>query len=89
MPEDSSQRQIVSNAKAQQMVDLIIKNEEEYELALKRIEKLMDAEAGTPEGDELVRLTDMVEAYEDEHYPIDPPDPVALAEFRKEQNQKK
>ncbi len=46
----------------------------------------MDAEAGTPEEDELVRLTDIVEAYEDEHYPIDPPDPVALAEFRKEQS---
>jgi len=71
------------------MANLIIKTEEEYEIVLKRIEKLMDAEAGTPEGDELVRLADIVEAYEDEHYPIDPPDPVALAEFRREQSLEK
>ncbi len=71
------------------MPHLRIKTEEEYERALKRIEELMDAEAGTPEEDELVRLTDIVEAYEEEHYPIDPPDPVALAEFRREQSMKK
>lgn len=70
------------------MADLFLKAEAEYERALKRIEELMDAEVGTPDGDELVRLTDIVEEYEEEHYPIDPPDPVALAEFRREQSLK-
>ena len=67
---------------------LPIKTKEEYERALKRIEELMDAEVDTPEGDELVRLADMVEAYEEEHYPIDPPDPVELTKFRKGQSLK-
>lgn len=68
------------------MPSLRIKTEAEYERVLKRIDELMDAEVGTPAGDELVRLADMVEEYEEEHYPINPPDPVALAEFRKEQS---
>ncbi len=44
--------------------------ETEYKLALARIEELMDAEDDTLEGDELERLVTLVEAYEDEHYPI-------------------
>ena len=64
---------------------MILKTEKEYELALKRIEKLMDAEVDTPEGDELVRLADMAEAYEDEHYPIPLPDPIDAIQFRMEQ----
>lgn len=47
-----------------------IESEEEYRAALKRVEALMDAEGGTPEGQELDRLAALVEAYEDRHYPI-------------------
>jgi hypothetical protein len=43
---------------------------EEHEAALKRINELMDAEAGTPEAEELSRLADAVVAYEDVHFPI-------------------
>ena len=35
-----------------------------------RIEALLDAEPGTPEGDELELLVSFVEVYEEEHYPI-------------------
>lgn len=64
-----------------------IENEEEYERALSRIEALMDAEAETPEMDELKRLTIIVEAYEDVHYPMDPPDQMEAMKFRMEQLQ--
>lgn len=64
-----------------------IENEEEYERALSRIEALMDAEAETPEMDELKRLTIIVEAYEDGHYPMDPPDQMEAIKFRMEQLQ--
>ena len=64
-----------------------IENEEEYERALSRIEALMDAEAETPEMDKLKRLTIIVEAYEDVHYPMDPPDPMEAIKFRMEQLQ--
>ncbi len=53
----------------------MIKTESEYELALKRIEALLNAGVNTPEGNELDHLVSQVEAYEAEHYPIDTPDP--------------
>lgn len=48
-----------------------IGNDEEYEAVLGRIEELMDAEADTPEGDELVHLSTLVEIYENENFPLD------------------
>lgn len=47
-----------------------ITNDEEYLAALSRIEVVFDAELGTPESDECIKLADMVEAYENIHYPI-------------------
>jgi len=44
-----------------------IRNEADYDAALRRIDALMDAEPGTPEGDELDVLTDLVEHYEEKH----------------------
>ena len=42
----------------------------EYAAALKRIDKLMDAEVDTPEGDELEELSKRVEEHEAEHFPM-------------------
>jgi HTH-type transcriptional regulator / antitoxin HigA len=57
------------------MIDFkTIKTEYEYKQALMQIEVLMDAEPGSPEEEELVRLAILVEKYEQEHYPIDLPD---------------
>ncbi len=53
-----------------------IKNEADYEAALKDIERLFDAIPGTPDGDRLEILSTLVEAYENEHYEIPAPDPV-------------
>ena len=60
----------------------LIKNETEYNEALKRIEELFDAEPGTPESDELELLVALVELYEKEHFPITAPDPVEAIKFR-------
>ncbi len=52
----------------------MLKTEEEYGKALIELWRLMDEgdkpEPDTPEEKELVRLATLVEAYEDEHYPI-------------------
>jgi HTH-type transcriptional regulator/antitoxin HigA len=63
----------------------VIKTEEEYNLALKRLEEVFDAVEGTPEGDEAELLAVLVEKYEDEHYPIKAPDPIEAIKFRMEQ----
>ena len=63
-----------------------IRTEADYRAALTRIETLMDAREGTPEGDLLDVLVTLVEAYERKHYPVDLPDPVAAIKFCMEQN---
>jgi antitoxin component HigA of HigAB toxin-antitoxin module len=63
----------------------LIRTEAEYKAALTRAEQLMEAEAGTAQGDELKHLAMVIEAYEDKHHPIEPPDPIAAIHFRMEQ----
>jgi len=65
-----------------------IRNEADYDAALRRIEALWGAPAGTPEGDELDVLATLTEAYEREHYPIEKPDPIEAIKFRLEQQGK-
>ncbi len=62
-----------------------IRTEKEYEIALARLEEIWDAKSGTPESDELDVLSILVEAYEEEHHRIDPPDPIEAIKFRMEQ----
>lgn len=53
-----------------------IKNENDYHIALKEIERLFDAKPNTPSGDKLDVLTTLVQSYEEAHHPIDLPDAV-------------
>ena len=53
-----------------------IRTEADYETALKTIDQLWDAAQGSPEADQLDVLVTLVEAYEEKHYPISPPDPI-------------
>ena len=53
-----------------------IRTEADYEAALEEIERLWGAVYGSPEGDKLDVLVTLVEAYEEEHHPIPPPDPI-------------
>jgi len=62
-----------------------IKSKRDYERALSRIERLMDAKPGTMSGDELDVLTTLVEAYEAKHHAICPPDPIEAIKFRMDQ----
>ena len=63
----------------------IIKTEQDYEVALAYVESLMDAEPGSPEEQKLELFTLLIEVYEQEHFPIDAPDPVEAILFRMEQ----
>ncbi|MEA1956358.1 MAG: helix-turn-helix domain-containing protein [Campylobacterota bacterium] len=62
-----------------------IKNEQNYLDALSLIDNLMDAKPNTSKMDELEVLTTLVEAYEEQHYKIDAPDPIEAIKFRMEQ----
>lgn len=62
-----------------------IRTEADYEAAMSRIEEIFDAKLGTPEGEELDALANLVELYENEHEPIGYPDPVDAMKFRREQ----
>lgn len=62
-----------------------IRTKKDYKKNLKRIDEIIDANPGTPEYDELEIISILVADYEDKHYPIDPPDPIAAIKFRMEQ----
>jgi HTH-type transcriptional regulator / antitoxin HigA len=53
-----------------------IRSEADYEEAVREIERLWGAKAGTPQEDRIDVLTTLVEAYERKHFPIDAPDPI-------------
>ncbi|HLV51677.1 MAG TPA: helix-turn-helix domain-containing protein, partial [Flavobacterium sp.] len=64
-----------------------IKSEYQYEMLLKKIERLMDiVDDNTPPTDpdyiELDLLTDLVEEYETEHYPIETPSLIDVIKLR-------
>ncbi|MER9583185.1 type II toxin-antitoxin system HigA family antitoxin [Mesorhizobium sp. M0276] len=55
-----------------------IKTEADYDWAIAEITRYFESEpeVGTPDGDRFDVLATLIEAYEDEHYPIEAPDPV-------------
>ncbi len=62
-----------------------IRNEKDLRAAFKRLDVIFQAAAGTPEAEEMEVLATLIEAFEDKHYPISPPDPVEAIKFRMEQ----
>jgi HTH-type transcriptional regulator / antitoxin HigA len=62
-----------------------IRTKRDYEAALKEVERLWGAKARTRDGDRLDVLATLIDAYETEHYPMDPPDPIEAIKFRMEQ----
>jgi len=60
-----------------------IRTEQDYKEAIDKIEQLLESplEPGTPEGDLFEVLTRLVEAYEEEHYPIPLPGPIDAIEY--------
>lgn len=62
-----------------------IRSEADYEKSLAEVERLWGGKSGTPEGDRLDVLATLIDAYEAQHYPMDPPDPIEAIKFRMEQ----
>jgi HTH-type transcriptional regulator/antitoxin HigA len=62
-----------------------VRNNKDYQNALKRLEEIFDAKKGTELGDELEILSILIEKYENEKFPIDLPDPIEAIKFRMEQ----
>jgi HTH-type transcriptional regulator / antitoxin HigA len=62
-----------------------IRTPADYEMALAEVERLWGARSGTPKGDRLDILATLIDAYEAEHFPMDPPDPIDAIKFRMEQ----
>jgi HTH-type transcriptional regulator/antitoxin HigA len=62
-----------------------IRTKRDYEAALREIKRLWGGKAGSPEGDRLDVLATLIDAYEAEHFPMDPPDPIEAIKFRMEQ----
>ena len=60
-----------------------LKSKRDY--LLKRLEKIIHAPVNSEEGDEAEILSILIEKYEDEHFPIDSPDPIEAIKFRMEQ----
>jgi HTH-type transcriptional regulator/antitoxin HigA len=59
-----------------------IRSEDDYKAALEEIDKLMESQPGTPEGDRMDVLVTLVEAYEAKNFPIpEPDDPVQVLEY--------
>jgi HTH-type transcriptional regulator/antitoxin HigA len=63
-----------------------IKTVKDYNAAMSEIELLWCSKPDTPKGDKLDVLITLVEAYERDNYPIDPPDPIDAIKFRMEQS---
>jgi HTH-type transcriptional regulator/antitoxin HigA len=62
-----------------------IRTKADHRAALKEVERLWEANPGTPDGDRVDVLVTLIEAYEAKHFPIDAPDPIAAITFMMEQ----
>ena len=58
-----------------------LRNLADYQAALTAIEALWSAPDGSPEAERLEVLALLVEAYEQRHFPIEQPDPIAFLEY--------
>jgi HTH-type transcriptional regulator / antitoxin HigA len=61
-----------------------IRTKADYKRAMADVERLWGARIGTPDGDRLDVLATLIDAYESEHFPMDPPDPIEAIKFRME-----
>ncbi len=62
-----------------------IRNDDDLQRAFRRLEKIFQANEGTPQADERDVLVTLIEAYETKRYDFGPADPVEAIKFRMEQ----
>lgn len=63
----------------------VIKTEAEYKKALALFEQMLEVPENERNYDDMELLSVLIERYEEEHYPIVPPDPIDAIKFRMEQ----
>lgn len=63
----------------------ILKTKKEYLRALTRFEEIFQAKPGTKESEEADVLALLISEYENKHYLIEAPDPLAAIKYRMEQ----
>lgn len=65
-----------------------IRTDADYRAALREVSALIDLDPDreSPEGERLEVIGTLVQAYEAEHHPIDPLDPIEAIRFRMEQS---
>ena len=62
-----------------------VRTPSDYKRALAELKKLWGTQSGTAAGDRLDILATLIDVYEAEHYPMDPPDPIEAIKFRMQQ----
>lgn len=62
-----------------------IRNDEDLRAAFTQLERVYQAQEGTPEADEMEILVTLIEVYEHKHFPMGMVDPVEAIKFRMEQ----
>jgi len=62
-----------------------IKTEQDYDEALERLLIIFDAPIDSKEGDEAEIVSLLIENYENQHYPIEAPDPIEAIKIRMEE----
>lgn len=65
------------------MKDLIkpLKSEADYKMALVELEKVFDCKPNTPEADRAEILIMLINKYEEQHYPLNTPDPIETLKY--------
>jgi len=65
-----------------------IRSDDDYKTALAAVSDLIDRDPApdSPDGERLEVLGLLVHAWEEQHYPIDPPDPIDAIQFRMDQS---
>lgn len=62
-----------------------IRNDRDYQNALKIVDYLWDSKPDTPNYDKLDILTTLIEVYESKKFPIDLPDPIESIKYKMEE----
>lgn len=64
----------------------VIETKKEYEIALKKFQTLFHAKAGSESEKEAKLLANLIEDYENKHFPIPEPDPIEAIKFMMKQS---
>ncbi|MGB0165292.1 MAG: helix-turn-helix domain-containing protein [Luteibaculum sp.] len=62
-----------------------IKSDQDYQMALDRLDAIFDAQPGTKESDEADILALLIDEYEKKHFQIEAPDPIEAIKIRMEE----